>query len=116
LNADNCDCITFNITNTNSNIIYLNEPGYYKVTYQANLVAGAVGDLTVSLMVNNTVVYQTIETTAQGDTYSVSLPYVVRVCPNSCSNPSNCPLPIQLQLTGVAVTDGTSNLIIEKVH
>jgi hypothetical protein len=115
LNASTCNCDTFNITSTGSNILYLNEPGYYKVTYSANLVAGAVGDLTTALVVNGTNVYQVLATAAEGDTYNVTLPYVIRVCPNSCANPANCPVSVQIQLLEVAITGGSANLIVEKI-
>ena len=36
----NCDT-TFQIANSTADILYINEPGYYKVTYSANLAASA---------------------------------------------------------------------------
>jgi hypothetical protein len=115
---ENCgNCSTFNVTTSQADIVYLNETGNYNVTYSASLVAGAVGEVSVALMVNGVQVYEVGATaTAIGDVLNITLPYQVRVCPNCSGAPNNCPVTIQVQLTGVAVTGGQSNVIFERVY
>jgi hypothetical protein len=120
LNASMNDCSTFQLASSNTDTIYLNEPGYYKITYSATLSAGAAGAVGVSLLVNQTSTYSVSEeATAAEDIVDLTLPYVVRVCPNCCSTPTNCPVAIQIQLgdvaTGITPNPSTSNLIIEKI-
>lgn len=116
LNASQPNCSTFTVSSTGSNILYLNDSGYYYVVYSTSLVAGAAGEVTISLVSNGTTLYSVTETATEGGTVNVTLPYAVRVCPNSCSVPTNCPAGLQLQLSGVAVTGGNSNLIVEKIQ
>ena len=111
------NCTTFNVTTSQADIVYLNEIGNYNVDYSASLIAGAIGEVSVSLIVNGVQVYEVGATaTAIDDVVNVTLPYQVRVCPNCAGAPNNCPMAIQIQLTGVAVTGGQSNLRIERVH
>lgn len=106
----------FTVSTTGANIIYLNEPGYYNVIYSVSAVAAAAGEVGITLTTNGTDVYS-VSTTATADgTVNLTLPVAVRVCPNSCSSPTNCPLSVQIQLGEVAITDGTSNMIIEKIQ
>ena len=108
---------TFSVTTTGADTIYLQEAGNYRISYSASLVAAAVGDVTISLIANGVNVYEVTETIAAvGDTVNLTLPYEVRVCPNSCAVPTNCPMSIQVQLNGVAITSGTSNILVEKVY
>lgn len=108
---------TFSVTTTGADTIYLQEAGNYRISYSGSLVAGATGDIAVSLIANGVSVYTVTQTvTAVGDVINLTLPYEVRVCPNSCAVPTNCPMSIQIQLTGVAITDGTSNILVEKVY
>lgn len=115
---DNCgNCSTFNITTSQADIVYLNEVGNYNVTYSASLIAGAVGEVSVALIVNGTQMYEVGATaTAVGDVVNLTLPYQVRVCPNCSGAPNNCPVSIQVQLTGVSITGGQSNLLVERVY
>jgi hypothetical protein len=119
LNAPNCNCDTFQITSSTSDTIMINEPGYYKVTYSLDLVAADAGVATVTLVTNQQNIYTTSETVAAAeDVVDLDLTYVLRVCPNCCSAPYNCPISLQLQLGGVAssaTTPSVSNLIIEKL-
>ena len=52
-------------------------------------------------------------TTANG-TVNLTLPYELYVPCNCQSAPGNVPAYIQVQSTGVALTSGTSNLIVSK--
>lgn len=112
-----CGCSTFNVTTSGADSVYLNEVGNYNVTYSASLISGAAGETSVALLTNGTQVYEVgLTAGAAGDVVNLTLPYQVRVCPNCASTPNNCPVVIQIKLTGVAVTGGTSNLRIERVY
>lgn len=113
---DGC-CATFHVTTSNADTVYLNEVGNYDITYSASLIAGAVGEVSATLIANGTAVYEVGATIAAvGDVVNITLPYQVRVCPNCASSPNNCPMSIQIKLTGVEVTGGKSNLLIERVY
>jgi hypothetical protein len=107
---------TFTISTTGANIVYLNEPGYYNVIYSLSAVASAAGIVDITLTTNGTDVYAVSATATADGTVNLTLPVAVRVCPNSCSSPTNCPVGVQVQLGTTAITDGTSNMIIEKVQ
>ena len=113
---NDCGCCTFNVTTSNADTVNLNEIGNYDVMYSASLTAGAAGEVVASLIVNGVNVYEVSVTAASGDVVNVTLPYQVRVCPNCAGAPYNCPVSIQVQLTGVAITAGTSNMLIERVY
>ena len=120
LNSCCNNCSTFELTSNSANTLYINEPGYYKITYSATLSAGDAGLMSISLINNGTNVTTVSEdATAAADVVNLTLIYTIRVCPNCCSSPYNCPVAIQFELgdvaTGVAPNPSTSNLIIEKV-
>jgi hypothetical protein len=121
INAPVTPTNVFQVANTGADIMYINEPGYYKVTYSATLTAAAAGTVGVSLVANNDTVYTVSEeATAAEDIVNLTLVYIIRVCPNCCSSPFNCPVGIQMQLgdtaTGITPNPSTANLIIERVH
>jgi hypothetical protein len=110
----------FQITSSLDDTLYINEPGYYKVTFSATLTAGAAGSMSISMLANNNVVYTVAEdVTAAEDIVNLTLPYVIRICPNSCSAPTNCPVAIQFKLgdvaTGITPSPSSTNLIVEEV-
>lgn len=110
-------CSVFEVATTGANTIILNEEGYYNLTFNASLTAGAVGDIILDLLVNNVEVLSVAETVAAvGDTSNISLSYVIRVLPNCGAIINNSPAIVQIRLdeTSVALTGGTSNIIIEK--
>jgi hypothetical protein len=111
------NCSTFNVTTSQADTVYLNEVGNYNITFSASLIAGSVGEVSVALFANGTQVYEVGATaTAIGDVVNLTLPYQVRVCPNCASSPNNCPVAIQVKLTGVAITGGQTNLLVERVY
>jgi hypothetical protein len=117
INATTTAATTFTITSAESDTIYLNEPGYYKITYSLSALAGAAGIIEVTLVANGVDIYSASETAAaEGDTVNITLPYVVRVCPNCCASPANCPMAIQFELGDVAITGSVANAIIEKIQ
>ena len=114
----NDNCNTFEVTTTGSNTIIINEEGYYRLIYTGSLTAGAVGDIILDLLVNGIEVLSVAQTaTAVGDTENITLSFVLRVLPNCASVINNSPAIVQIRLdeTSVALTGGTSNIIIEKV-
>jgi hypothetical protein len=111
----------FQVTSTTSDVLYVTEPGYYKITYAGTFTAAAAGTVSVTLVTNQEPVYTVSEeATAAEDVVNVTLVYVIRVCPNCCSSPYNCPVGIQIQLgdtaTGVTPDPSTANLIVERVY
>lgn len=112
----NC-CNTFIVGSTASDILTITEPGFYKVTYSLTAETAAAGTVTMSLLTNGTSVYSVSAATTAADTpVNITLPYTIRVCPNCASTPTNCPVNVQLQLTGTALTGTSANLIVEKVQ
>lgn len=111
-------CNTFTTSSSNADTITINESGYYKITYNASLIAEAVGEVSVALILNGTTqVYEVGETAAaDNDVVNLNLPFVIRVFDNYNNLPTNCPITIQFKNTGVAVTGGSSNIIIEKIN
>lgn len=113
----NCGCATFNVTTSNADTVYLNEVGNYNVLYSASLIASAAGEVSVAVIVNGVEVYEVGATAgAAAAVINLTLPYQVRVCPNCASSPNNCPVSIQIKLTGLEITGGSSNLKIERVY
>lgn len=114
-NADGTRCQdTFLVTTSGSDTVTITESGWYKISYVGSLVAEDAGLVTLNLVSNNVVVNTVSETAAAGDTVNISLEYIVRVFP-SCRATSNMPVALQIINAGVALTGGTSNLIIEKI-
>ena len=110
-------CSTFNVTTSQADTVYLNEVGNYNITFSASIIAGAVGEVSVALIANGTQVYEVGATaTAVGDVVNLALPYQLRVCPNCSGAPKNCPVAVQIRLTGVAITGGQTNLLVERVY
>lgn len=108
---------TFEVTTTANNVAYINEPGYYKVTYEGSLIAGAAGNVVVNLEVNGVVVNTATVTAAAAGTVGISIAFMVRVLNNCCNNAAvNTPAIIQLRnASTIALTGGNSNTIIERV-
>ena len=118
INRTTCDDNnpTFTLATTGTNIVTINECGNYRIVYSLSGVAATAGILNVVLQLNNTDTYTVSATADAGDTINVTLPYEIRVLPNCASTPNNNPVNITIQLTGVGITGGTSNLLIEKVY
>lgn len=115
--ANGQSCPTpFYVTTSGADIIELTEPGYYRVTYNASVIAGTAGIVSLTLVAGGNEVYTASATAASGDTVNLTLPYEVRVFTNCDSVPTNCPLAVQIELGDVAITGGTANIIIEKVY
>lgn len=117
INCNSCCKSDISTSNSGANTITLREAGYYKVTYNASVSAGAAGVVTLSLVQNGATaapLYTGSETaTAVGDFVNITIPYIVRVPYMPCGNTA---ISLQFLNTGVALTGGTSNAIIEKIH
>lgn len=121
INAPVSPCSVFQVGSSTSDAVYINEPGYYKVSYSATLTAGAAGTMAVTLVANQEDVYTVSEeATAAEDIVNLTLVYVIRVCPNCCSTSNNCPVAIQFKLgdtaTGITPNPSIGNLIVERVY
>lgn len=110
-------CIpTFDVSTTANNVAYINEPGYYKVTYEGSLTAGAAGNVVVNLEINGAIANTTTVTAAAAGTVGISIAFMVRVLNNCCNGATNnTPAILQFRNAGIAITGGNSNVIIEKV-
>lgn len=107
---------TFEVTTTANNVAYINEHGFYKITYTGYLTAGAAGDVIVNLEVNGVVVAVARVTATAAGTVPVSLVFVIRVLKNCCNGAAVNPITaIQFRNAGVAITGGTSNVLFERV-
>ena len=104
----------YTTVNSNVDTITINEEGYYDVVYNASVEATAAGTLGFALLANGTQLYEVTQTVTAGDTFMFTLPFTVRVYAKACNAPTNNPMNIQIQLTGGAITSGTSNIQIEK--
>lgn len=106
---------TFNATTSANNAVYINEAGFYKINYTGFLTVAAAGNIVVALQINGVTATTATVTASGAGTFLVEITFVVRALSNCCSNPSNLPMLVQLQNTGIAITGGNSNLIIERV-
>lgn len=111
-----CDAPTFSLATSGTDIVTINECGNYRISYSLNGVASGAGIMTATLQVNGVDVYSVSATAAAGATINLTLPYEIRVLPNCTSNPNNNPVNITLQLNGVGITGGSSNLLVERVY
>lgn len=120
VNSTTDNFATFEVASSFADTVTVTEPGYYKVTYNGSLSAAAAGIVSVAMLVNNSTVYSVMETAAaENDLVNINLEYILRVCPNCCSSPYNCPVNINFELGDTALSAtvaSTSNVIVEKVY
>lgn len=110
----NCQPV-FTITSSTSDTIAVNRGGTYRLDYSASLVASAVGVVTLAVLVNGVSKYTVSATAAAAaDTVNLTIPLDIYLPCNCNAAPNNIPANIQIQNTGVALTSGTSNVIITK--
>lgn len=106
---------TFLVATSANNSVYIQEEGFYKITYVGYLTAAAAGNIVVQLQINGVTQQTATVTATAAGTFPVILTFVTRVLPNCCSNSTNTPVLVQLNNNGVALTGGTSNLLIERI-
>lgn len=110
----NCQPV-FTITSSTSDTIAVNRGGTYRLDYSASLVASAVGVVTLAVLVNGVSKYTVSATAAAAaDTVNLTIPLDIYLPCNCNAAPNSIPANIQIQNTGVALTSGTSNVIITK--
>ena len=105
---------TYTVTSSTSDTVQINKSGTYRIVYNASVVATEAGEVTFGLVVNGVTKYTVTATATAAGTVNVTLPYEVYIPGNCCTSPINLPAYVQVQSTGVALTSGTSNLIIDK--
>lgn len=109
-----CNVSSFSTGTTGADYVQLNSKGYYLLTFSISAIAAAAGLVSFELLLNDTAVYSvSSQVAAAGDAVSLTLPFVVRVLPN-CPITNNLPVTVKIKNTGVALSGGLSNLIIEK--
>ena len=106
---------TFEVTTTANNVAYINESGFYKITYTGYLTAGAAGNVVVNLEINNAIAATATVTATAAGTVPVSITYVTRVLCGCCNGAGSTVQALQFRNAGVALTGGTSTVIIERV-
>jgi hypothetical protein len=105
---------TYTITSSTSDTLVINKSGTYNFIYNASVIATGAGEVTLGLVVNGVTKYTTSVTATAAGTVNITLPYEIYIPCNCASSPNNVPTYIQVQSTGVALTSGTSNLIVSK--
>ena len=105
--------VPFEITTSGADTVQLTSKGYYKVLYSASLTVGAAGTVQVALLANGVELYNVTESAAGAGAVNLTLAKEVRVFANCAACSTNCPVDIQLQLKGSAITGGTSNIIVD---
>ena len=112
---DTSNCYpTYTVSSSNADTLVINKSGVYNVLYNASVVATAAGDVVFELKVNGVTKYTVTETATAAGTVNITIPYEVYVPCNCPSVPGSVPAYIQVQSTGVALTSGTSNMIVSK--
>lgn len=109
----NCQPV-FTITSSTSDTIAVNRGGTYRLDYSASLVASAAGVVTLAVLVNGVSKHTVSATAAEAGTVNLTIPLDIYLPCNCNAAPNNIPANIQIQNTGVALTSGTSNVIITK--
>lgn len=106
---------TFTVTTNVNNAVYINEAGFYKITYTGYLTAAAAGNVIVNLRLNGVTAMIATATAALNGTVPITISFVTRVYCNCACNSTNMPILVELLNNGVALTGGNSNLIIERI-
>ena len=110
----NKPCNTYTVSSSTADTVQVHRPGTYRVVYNASLIATEAGDIVLGLVVNGVTKYTVTVLATAGGAINVTIPFEVYLPSNCASNPNNIPAYVQIQSTGVAITSGTSNLIISK--
>ena len=105
--------VPFEVTSSGSDTVQLTSKGYYKVMYSASLTVSAAGTVQVALLANGVEVYNVTESASGAGAVNLTLIKDIRVFANCAACSTNCPVNLQLQLKGSAITGGTSNIIVD---
>lgn len=114
--ADNSNCQpVFTVTSSNADTLVVHRGRAYRLDYNGSLMASAAGTVTLAVLLNGTSLYTvSASATAASDLVNIAIPLDNYIPCNCNSLPNSVPANIQIQNTGVALTGGTSNLIITK--
>lgn len=109
----NCGCGN-NFTAGSTNVS-LNQPGTYRVTFNANITGTAAGLVVLQLLNNNVAVSGALAsvTAAEGSTYNVSFDTIIKVnrscaCQNNTAN-------LQVQLQTTTATLSNANITVQRI-
>lgn len=105
--------VPFEISTSGADTVQITNKGYYNVLYSASLTVEAAGTVQVALIANGVELYNVTESAAGAGAVNLTLPKVVRVFANCAANSTNCPVDLQIQLKGSAITGGTSTLRVD---
>ena len=113
---ENCNCPqVFTVTSSASDTLVINRGGTYRLDYNASLMTSAAGTVTLNVFVNGVSMYTVSATAAAAsDLLNITIPLDIYIPCNCNSIPNSVPANIQIQNTGIALTGGTSNLIMTK--
>lgn len=112
----NNDCAqVFTVASSSADTLVVNKGGTYRLDYSSSLMTSAAGTVTLAVLVNGVSVYTVNATAAAAsDLLNITVPVDIYIPCNCNAQPNNVPANIQIQNTGIALTGGTSNLIITK--
>ena len=105
--------VPFEISTSGADTVQITNKGYYNVLYSASLTVEAAGTVQVALIANGVELYNVTESAAGAGAVNLTLSKVVRVFANCAANSTNCPVDLQIQLKGSAITGGTSTLRVD---
>lgn len=105
--------IPFEISTSGADTIQLTSKGYYKVMYSASVTPAAAGTITFTLLANGEPLYSVSDEVTTAREVNLTLIKSVRVFANCASCSTNCPMQIQIRISGVALASGTSNIIVD---
>lgn len=108
--------VPFEIITSGADTIQLTSKGYYKVLYNASVdvtVGSTAAPITLTLLANGNELYSVTTTAGATGTYNLNLVKEVRVFANCASCSTNCPMSLQIRLSGTAITGGKSNVIVD---
>lgn len=109
------DCNSFSTTSTS---ITLNKPGYYLVSVDVNIIAGAAGNVSIQLYDGSTpiVTASASNIALENSIYNLSFSKIIRVLPNCNAIQTNAPKVLSVYNVGVEGTIASSNISIIKIN
>lgn len=109
-----CGCEVFTVTSSTSDTIVVHRGGTYRLDYNLTATAAAAGEVSIEVVVGGESVYSVSATAAEGGTVNLTIPLDIYLPCNCNLSPYSIPAYIQLKNAGVALTSGTSNLLITR--
>ena len=105
---------TFVVTTTGADTVNIERDGYYHIFY--NFTGTATGAVGIALVINDETVLTRQITAGTAGLVSIAFDYYLRVFPNCNTASTNIPASVQILNSGVAVSAGSGNLVIERVY